>query len=363
MFGENHMANTDYPVGHPLAVKLWSKKLMHEALKQTWASKFMGTGSDSLMQIKDDTQKGAGDKITCGLRMQLTGDGIQGDGTLEGNEEALVTYSDSVFIDQLRHAVRSSGKMSEQRVPFSVREEARMGLQDWWADRFDTAFMNQLAGNTDVSDTRLTGNQATIAATASRLICGGLHDTEASLSAMTTEAMQLRDIDRLVAKAKTLTPIIRPLKVGGQDKFVLFIHPNQMYSLRTNNTSTVGNYVDIFKAAMQGGVYKDNPIMQGASFEYNNVIVHESTRVPDIVGTPNSGAATAFRSAIFCGAQAGIMAFGRDDGPNRMNWTEELFDYENQLGVAAGCIYGMKKTVYNSTDFATIVLSTYAPDA
>jgi N4-gp56 family major capsid protein len=357
------MATTDYPVSHPLAIKLWSRKLMHEALKQTWASKFMGTGSDSLMQIKDDTQKGAGDKITCGLRMQLTGAGIQGDGTLEGNEEALVTYSDSIYIDQLRHAVRSSGKMSEQRVPFSVREEARMGLQDWWADRFDTAFMNQLCGNTDETDTRKTGNQATIAATASRLICGGGHDLESSLSATTTEALQLSDIDRLVAKAKTLTPIIRPLKVGGEDKFVLFIHPNQMYSLRTNNTSTVGNYVDIFKAAMSGGVYKNNPIMQGASFEYNNVIVHESTRVPDIVGTPNSGAATAFRSAVFCGAQAGLMGFGREDGPNRMNWTEELFDYGNQLGVGAGCIYGMKKTVYNSTDFATIVLSTYAPDA
>ena len=84
------MANTDYAVGHPLAVKLWSKKLMQEALKQTYASKFMGKGSDSLIQIKDDTQKSAGDRITCGLRMQLTGAGVQGDGTLEGNEEALV---------------------------------------------------------------------------------------------------------------------------------------------------------------------------------------------------------------------------------------------------------------------------------
>lgn len=32
----------------------------------------------------------------------------------------------------------------------------------------------------------------------------------------------------------------------------------------------------------------------------------------------------------------------------------------NQLGVSAGSIYGMKKTVFNSADFSTIVLSTYA---
>ncbi len=60
--------------------------------------------------------------------MQLSGAGVAGDGTLEGNEEALTTYSDNIFIDQLRHAVRSAGKMTEQRVPFSIREEARAGL-------------------------------------------------------------------------------------------------------------------------------------------------------------------------------------------------------------------------------------------
>ena len=359
------MASTDYGVGHPLAVKLWSKKLAHEALKKTWAYKFMGTGSDSLIQIKDDTQKSAGDKITCGLRMQLTGDGVQGDGTLEGNEEALTTYSDSIFIDQLRHAVRSGGKMSEQRVPFSVREEARIGLQDWWSDRMDTWFMNQIAGNTAVTNTRKTGNQAAIAPDSDHLIAAAGHDTEASLSATTTEALKLSDIDRLIAKAKTYTtgdtPIIRPLSYQGEDHYCLFIHPYQMYQLRTSNTSTVGNYVDLFKANLQGGMYKDNPIFTGASFVYNNTIVHESTRVPVITGTPNSGSAANFRRAVFCGAQSAVMAFGRDDGPNRMSWTEELFDYENQLGVAAGCIAGLKKTRYNSKDFSTIALSTYAP--
>jgi len=359
------MAATDYGVGHPLAVSLWSKKLAHEALKQTFMSKFMGTGSDSLIQIVDDTQKSAGDNITVGLRMQLTGAGIQGDGTLEGNEEALTTYSDQVYIDQLRHAVRSGGKMSEQRVPFSVREEARMGLQDWWADRIDTWAFNQLAGNTGESDTRKTGNQAVTAMDSGHLIAGGGHDTEASLSATTTEALQLSDIDRLVAKAKTFTtgsvPIIRPIRHEGDEYFVLFVHPFQMYQLRTSNTSTVGNYVDLFKANLQGGQYKDNPIFTGASFVYNQVIVHENTRVPVITGTPNSGTAANFRRAIFCGAQAGLMAFGRDDGPNRMSWTEELFDYENQLGVAAGCIGGLKRTIYNSQSFSTIALSTYAP--
>jgi N4-gp56 family major capsid protein len=245
--------------------------------------------------------------------------------------------------------------MSEQRVPFSVREEARMGLQDWWSDRIDTAVMNQLAGNTAQSDTRYTGNNAAVAPTSTRLVVGGGEDTEASLSATTTHALTLADIDKMVAKAKTLEPLIRPVKVGGEDKYVMFIHPDQMYQLRTSNTSTVGNYVDIFKAAMQGGKYADNPIVTGASFEYNNVIVHESTRVPLV---PSQ---TVYRRAVMCGAQSAVVAYGRGSSSNAMDWNEELFDYGNQLGVEAGLIWGVKKTVFNSADFATIVHASYAP--
>ena len=88
------MAQTAYGVNSNEAVKLWSRKLMREALKQTWASRFMGTDSNSLVQVMDDTSKGPGDRIRTILRMQLGGAGVQGDGTLEGSEEALVTHTD-----------------------------------------------------------------------------------------------------------------------------------------------------------------------------------------------------------------------------------------------------------------------------
>lgn len=56
-----------------------------------------------------------------------------------------------------------------------------------------------------------------------------------------------------------------------------------------------------------------------------------------------------------------MIGFGQANGPTKMTWVEELFDYENQLGVAAGAIFGIKKTVFNNIDFGTIVLSGYAP--
>jgi hypothetical protein len=54
------------------------------------------------------------------------------------------------------------------------------------------------------------------------------------------------------------------------------------------------------------------------------------------------------------------MAFGRENGPERYQWVEDYFDYENQFGVAAGCIAGMKKTRFNGSDFATIAIRTWA---
>jgi N4-gp56 family major capsid protein len=233
-----------------------------------------------------------------------------------------------------------------------------MGLQDWFSGRFDTAMFNQLAGNTAETDTRYTGSQACTAPTL--VLIGGrgaaahADTTEASLSAATTHALQLRDLDAAVAKAKTMSPMIRPLMVGGKPHYVCFIHPNQTHLLR-GQTST-GQWADIQKAAMQGGEISNNPIFTGALGVYNGVILHESAYVP----LSTKGAA--YRRAVFCGAQAGVIAFGQGFSENKMTWDEEMFDYGNKLGVSAGTIYGVKKTVFNSADFGVITMPAWAPD-
>lgn len=357
------MADSYWGVNSPEAVKLWRRKLFHESIGMTYASKFMGTSDSSVFQFMTETQKGPGDRIRYTLRNLLTAAGVQGDNTLETNEEALATYTDDILIDQLRNAVRSGGKMSEQRVPFSVREEARSGLTDWWSERIDTSIANQLVGHTGQSDTRYTGNNATTApstGTATRLIVGGGHTAEASLSATTTHAIRLTDLDTAAAIAKAQTPRIRPVNVEGKKYWVCFLHPYAIRQLRTDS-STAGNFFDVSKAMLQGGKISDNPIITGAEFIYNSTIVHEWPYLPTIAGTPNSGVAANFRRGAVCGAQALAFAVGQDNGPDKMTWVEELFDYENELGVSAGMIFGAKKCVFNSNDFGVITLSGYAP--
>lgn len=325
-----------YGVNDALAVKIWAKKLFVEALKQTLLDKFIGTDNSSAIQVKDDLSKTSGDKLTYGLRMQLSGDGVIGDSTLEGNEEALTTYTDSIYIDQLRHAVKVVGNMSQQRVNFDIRAEAQSGLVDWWSDRLDVNYINQLAGNTyaqsrsdlSVSSYAITGMNSitgpytaeTGATTATKIGTGGVTtpgietrgvipiglvatSTDAGNSwlkweeqlvvtnAKTGDAslgqgyFRLSMLDAAVVKARTMATAIRPIKLNGMEVYVAILHPYQVLDLRRNTNN--GQWMDIQKSAMMGGQITNNPIFTGAVGMYNGVIIHEDARIPR-AGTTSS---------------------------------------------------------------------------
>ena len=403
------MAGTSFSESNDLTVKVWAKKLFVEALKQTVLDKFIGTSSDSAIVVKDELSKMAGDRIRYGLRMQLDGDGVRGDSTLEGNEEALTTYTDAVFIDQLRHAVKVIGNMSQQRVTFDIRSEAQSGLVDWWANRLDVSLMNQMTGNVGITDQRYSGLNAssdfsgvasavvkgTAVPVEARGILGGANrlptlaegggagaDVSAGLAWSAYEEemskvavgetkwrFNLSMLDAAVVNARTMATPIRPVKLNGMECYVAILHPYQVLDLR-RNTST-GQWLDIQKSAMMGGQIASNPIFTGSVGLYNNVIMHEDARVPysgnavgnstklAVAGTGASQAIIA-RGVLF-GAQAGCIAFGRNYGYAGSNvkykWTEVIDDYENQLGVSAALVYGVKKSVFNSKDFASLALS------
>jgi len=96
----------------------------------------MGESSDNMIQVKMEHSQSAGDKVTIGLRVQLTGDGATEGQVLQGNEEPLSTYSDAVVINELAHAVRVKNKQTidAQRVPFNLRNEGKSGLKDWFRE-------------------------------------------------------------------------------------------------------------------------------------------------------------------------------------------------------------------------------------
>lgn len=361
------MADTAYGVNANEAVKLWSTKLAREALKRTYIKRFIGPDSRSMIQQKNETSKGPGDRIRIILRMQLTGDGVLGDGDLEGNEESLTTFTEDLIINQLRHAVRSDGKMTEQRIPFTIREEGMNGLADWWADRWDTWAFNQLCGYTPANLTPTRTGHNTITAPSRQVWADDTspETNNADEDILPADVFTLFEIDKAVELAKVTTtgqgPVpIRPIMVDGEPWFVVFLHPYQVTDLRTNAAANTVTWYDIQKAAIQSGVgVPKNPIFSGALGTYNGCILHESTRITNGVNSGTGAAITTVKRAVLCGAQAGVCGFGQGHDKSTYDWFEQLFDYGNKLGVKAGCISGVKKSRYNNADFGCVVMSTY----
>ena len=358
------MAMTEFALNHALAVQRWSTSLAVEAAKKQYFAKFIGTSKDDLITVQNELNKGAGEKVTIGLRMKLTDYGIEGDNTIEGHahgEEALTFYHDYLFIDQLRKSTKSKGKMTEQRVPYNLRQEGRDALAVWWAEEMDEEIMCYLAGARGVATmhnaTNWTGraNNTLTAPDAAHLVVAGGH-VKATL--VNTDVMELSLVEKLVAKSETTDPMIQPFMIGGEKKFVFLMHTFQAFDLRTSTTTN--DWLDITKTT-DTGRGEASKLYTGKLGEYADVILHKHRNVIRFSDYGAGGNLPAAR-ALFMGAQAGLMAYGQDSGPSRYSWNEDKDDRGNALAITAGTIFGIKKTRFNAKDFGVVAVDTYSAD-
>ena len=368
------MAMTDFPLNDLLAVQRWSTSLAVEAAKKSYFSKFAGKGLDNVIVLKDELHKGAGEKVVIGLRTKLENAGAEGDdiieGDLTGKEEGLSFFNDSLFIDQLRKSTKSKGKMSEQRVPYNMRKEGRDALSTWWAETMDENFFCYLSGARGIDTsfkvaTDWTGraNNLLVPPDAAHQKYAGDAVSKETLDA--SDTIDLEDIERMVAFAETVDPMLQTINVNGAAKFVLLMHTFQAFQLRTSTTTN--DWLDIHKATDRG---KDALMYKNALGEYADVILHKHRNVIrfDDYGEDPPANLPAAR-ALFMGAQAGLIAYGQNSGPQRYSWNEDKDDRGNALAITAGTIFGVKKTRYMDFegseykgDFGVVALDTYCPN-
>lgn len=364
------MSMTDFPLSDPLAVQRWSTSLAIEAAKKSYFSKFIGKGIDNVIVLKEELHKGAGEKIIVGLRTKLAHAGAEGDDIIEGDptalqtEEALSFFNDSIYIDQLRKSTKSKGKMSEQRVPYSLRKEGRDALSTWWAETMDENFFCYLSGARGVDTTFKVGvawtgraNNALVAPDAAHQLYAG--DATAKSNVDAADIIDLEDLERLVAFAETVDPMIQGLNLDGEKKFILLMHTFQAFQLRTSVTTN--DWIDIHKATDRGNkalMYKN------ALGEYAGVIMHKHRNVIrfDDYGAAGPPGVLPAARAIFMGAQAGLIAYGQNSSPQRYSWNEDKDDRGNALAITAGAIFGVKKTIFNAKDFGVVALDSYCPN-
>src|SRR6266850_1110215 len=142
-----------------LRQELWSKELLDDVMRDVKnIMRFMGEDGNNVIQVNRDLEKSKGDTETFGLVARLASDGVTGDDELEGNEEAMTSYNQSVLIDQIRNAVRLKGKLDAQKVVYDQIKVARGNLQTWMKEFIARQFFLKLGGVTNLGLTDTNGN-------------------------------------------------------------------------------------------------------------------------------------------------------------------------------------------------------------
>lgn len=319
----------------PELVKVgWAKDTWESGLHRAFFDKFTGNSPENIIQIREELTKDDGDTINIPLLMPLTGDGVTGDDWLEGNEEAMIYRDFKVTINQLRHAVRLKGKMTEQRVSLDLRRDAKVALSNWLADKIDKTIFQELS--TDP--------------TPDRVVYGGAATSEAAIGTGDYFTLDLIGKAKRIALADENT-MIKPIMIDGLETYIMILDQWQARDLKKDK--------DWLEAQQYANVRGNkNPIFSGALGVYDGVVLHQCNR---IIRKENT-AGIKVGHALFLGRQAAVFAVG-----NNPTWNEKTFDYDNKIGVEFGRIFGIKKTQFkydgtNLTDFGCINVLTASED-
>jgi len=229
--------------------------------------------------------------------------------------------------EQSRRAKRSEApsfpKGNDDMVSSLVKAKAarKGGIEGRASMRRYGSFFNQVCGYTVQTNTKYTGLNSVTAPTSGRKIVAGSGANDQNITSADVFTLDL--IDQAVELAKVGSNMVRPIRIGGQPKYVVYLHPYQVTSLRTN--SSTGQWLDIQKAAMMGGQVTKNPIYTGALGEYNGVIIRQSQDVTQGVDSGAGTAITTVRRAVLLGAQSAVVGYGQANyGPMKYRWNEEL---------------------------------------
>jgi N4-gp56 family major capsid protein len=334
------MADTTYATG--LRVQQWEDQFFVEYFQDRF-KELMGEGENAIIQVKEDLSKKAGDSITIALVNRLTNAGITGSNTLEGNEEDLVSRSMRIYVDKIRNAVRVP-EMAEQTSAISLRKAAKPQLLDWaqeyTRDQYITA-LGSLNGTAFLSRTAAIAD-AWLVDNADRVVfgagVGSFTDLSADLALLdtTNDLFTNVNLDRLVLKAKTCNPKIRPMRDPGNGRryYVAVANPHAFKNLRDS--------IDTEVLALTNVESQASKLFEGGDIMWNGVIVKEMDNIP-IYANIGDGGTAEVTPVYLMGAQALAHAWCK-----RWKTATEQFDYGDKHGVAVEAIQGIRKIVFGT---------------
>lgn len=353
-------------------LKYWSMKFWKQMRNEGFITPLTGSGNRSVIQrISELKRSRKGTQAVITLIPDNTGDGIAGDRTLKGNEEALTSAEQVIRADQLRFAHTNEGRMGDQKSIVNFRRESADQLSHTMADRIDQMAMLTMAGVSYTMTNRgaaRSGSELQYLEFAADVTAPSTNrhlrwDATTGLESGATASVDAADTptyDMLIhAKAFAQDEYIKPVRGGmGQEMYHVFVTPQGMKHLKLDTS---------FLAAIREAMPRSpkNPIFKGWDTVYiDGMAIHTQRYVYNTTGAASgskwggSGTVDGQR-IIFAGAQA--LAFADLGQPY---WDEEKDDYNNKYGIGIGKIFGFLKPQFPSVlhggteDFGLFVVDT-----
>jgi N4-gp56 family major capsid protein len=331
-----------------LVEQQWDNDFFTSYVRKNRFNRYMGSTSNSIIQIKEQLGKQAGDRIHLALVTELTGAGVTGDSLLEGNEEALNQYECPITVAMRRNAVAITGNQ-EQFTGIDLRNAAKEQLRNWAMKKLRTDIINALGstdGTTAYSSATEGAKDAWLVANSDRVVFGdgttaaAYTDHSADLALVTSTMTMTKEIVSLMkAKAEAASPLIRPVTVGeDSETFVMFLGSGAFRDLKIDLAETLRN-------AQERG--DGNPLFNDGDLMYDGVVIRKIQDIP-ATGTVGSGSAR-IEPVYLCGAQALGVAWAQ-----RTKSSTETRDYGFVNGVEIREMVGVKKLMFNSKQHGVV---------
>lgn len=339
------MTNTSAATG--LTVQRWDDKFFTEYLGNNPFKPYMGKGTSSIIQVKENLTKKRGDSLTFALVNSLSASANDGTSKLEGNEEALGSRSHKLTVALRRFGV-SITEFEEQISAIELRNAAKDQLMERAVRDDIDRVIEQLYSINGVAYGTATEAQkdAWLADNSDRVLFGAAKSNNAgndhSASLLNIDATN----DKLTASSLSLmrelatqdaSPKVRPIRIGSGNRrwFVVFAHPRAFRDLKNDAT--------IMQAQREVSLTEqNNKLFQGGDLVWDGMIIHE---VDDMTTLSGVGAAGIDVGGVFlCGAQA----LGLGISKRWESRTKGETDYLNENGVAVVAIDGLDKMTFGS---------------
>lgn len=356
----------------PAKLKAWSAKVAEDAAKEQYFSRMTGPeGSNAVVVRKTEVGSGKGDEVTSILVNKMTGPAKREGEKLAGAEQKLSHSTHTMRINEHRNGINVGSDMSQIRVGFSLKQQARQKLTDYIKTLQEETQLCAATGARGVGaletlELGYTGYPNALRAPDTAHLFVGKAGNKVKATLADTDLLALSTINKLRTKAKKMTGGEgKPVKIetttkGGKSCYILMTCPEGLQDIRDDVGSQ--GWFEAQKALVTA-IGKDAELFKGGAGMFNGILVDENETgiYFDDYGASSNIKAT---RSLLLGANALCVANGTKGMKDGMTVTlrEDEDDRGHDLVLTFEMIFGADKSAFDDLDYGLISVDTaYTP--